>query len=292
MLEDCINPFNIDKRARHFSLAFLCLDDSLPVACPLHPLLQDMPVAQPLSWDSFELFIEIFSTSLLHLPRGEDHPQQSDCRHPRKSWHHSEGLHSYCEGPRGTLRRDFNHINVELSLLGGLGAWRRGSRLTKSCERERNWPPFTLSSVTYRTDQGCYTGFCYKMRSVYAHLPINVVIEENGSLVKIGNFLGKNYVSRDQKKLGVVCSVSQTQKDELILEGNNSELIDSASHNNEKQGYQKIFKCYLCCWKRINSANWLIRSKLSSYRNSKMPNDFSHLLAIFLPYICVILKLQ
>ncbi|KAB1283638.1 60S ribosomal protein L9 [Camelus dromedarius] len=78
-------------------------------------------------------------------------------------------------------------------------------------------------------DQGCYTGLLFHMRLVSAHFPITIIIQENGSFVEIRNFLDEKYIRRIQIRPGVDCAISQAQKDELILEGNNIEHVSNSA---------------------------------------------------------------
>ncbi|XP_053409560.1 60S ribosomal protein L9-like [Nycticebus coucang] len=126
------------------------------------------------------------------------------------------------KGPRGTLRRDFNHINVESSLLGKK---KKRLRVDKWWGNRKELATVrSICSQVQNMIKVVTLGFCYKMRSLYAHFPVNAV-QESESLIEIRNFLGEKYICRVRVTAGIACSISQAPKYELILERNDIELV-------------------------------------------------------------------
>lgn len=128
-------------------------------------------------------------------------------------------------GPRGTLVRKFNHAQLEIKMLG------------KRRVEVKKWFGIRKELATVRTIcshienmiVGVTRGFQYKMRSVYAHFPINVVIQDSGTLCEIRNFLGEKIIRRVKMQPGVKCVNSTAQKDEIILEGNSIEDVSKSA---------------------------------------------------------------
>ncbi|XP_015928691.1 large ribosomal subunit protein uL6 [Parasteatoda tepidariorum] len=131
----------------------------------------------------------------------------------------------HVKGPRGFLKRDFKHLQVDMELLGRdklrIRKW-FGIRKELACVR-------TVCSHIENMIKGVTQGYLYKMRSVYAHFPINITTSKEGNLVEIRNFLGEKIVRRVNMLPGVVCKNSTAQKDELLLEGNNIESVSRSA---------------------------------------------------------------
>mmetsp|Transcript_2938 Transcript_2938/g.5098 ORF Transcript_2938/g.5098 Transcript_2938/m.5098 type:complete len:202 (+) Transcript_2938:122-727(+) len=131
-------------------------------------------------------------------------------------------------GKLGTLERDFKHIMMECRLAtkeeGGdeeadippvekrvvqVDLW-FATRKQLACVR-------TVCSHIENMIVGVQQGFCYKMRFVYSHFPINVSI--SGNTVEIRNFLGERRVRKVDLLPGVKYTRSDDTKDQIELTG-------------------------------------------------------------------------
>lgn len=98
------------------------------------------------------------------------------------------------KGPRGTLTRNFKHLNLDFQLITDeegkqklrVEAW-FASRKTSAAIR-------TALSHVNNLIVGVTQGFRYKMRFVYAHFPINASITNGNTAIEIRNFLGEKKV--------------------------------------------------------------------------------------------------
>ncbi|CAM6084354.1 unnamed protein product [Calypogeia fissa] len=135
-------------------------------------------------------------------------------------------------GPRGELKRNFKHLNLDFQLIEGgkklkVDAW-FGSRKTIAAIR-------TAISHVNNLITGVTKGYRYKMRFVYAHFPINASISNEKNSIEIRNFLGEKKVRKVNMLSNVTVTRSEKVKDELVLEGNDIELVSrSAALINQK----------------------------------------------------------
>lgn len=67
------------------------------------------------------------------------------------------------------------------------------------------------------------------MRFVYAHFPINVNISKDNKNIEIRNFIGEKVVRRVDMLEGVTVVQSTTQKDELLVSGNDLEKVSQSA---------------------------------------------------------------
>ncbi|XP_078427820.1 large ribosomal subunit protein uL6-like [Wolffia australiana] len=136
------------------------------------------------------------------------------------------------EGPRGKLIRNFKHLNLDFQLIENgkklkVDAW-FGTRRTMAAIR-------TAISHVQNLITGVTKGYRYKMRLVYAHFPINASITGDAKAIEIRNFLGEKRVRKIDMLEGVKIIRSEKVKDELVLDGNDIELVSrSAALINQK----------------------------------------------------------
>ncbi|KAL9240239.1 hypothetical protein vseg_014483 [Gypsophila vaccaria] len=139
------------------------------------------------------------------------------------------------EGPRGKLVRNFKHLNLDFELT----TTQEGKKILKIdswfSKRKTTAAIRTAISHIQNLITGVTKGYRYKMRLVYAHFPINASITNSSQAIEIRNFLGEKRVRKVDMLDGVSILRSEKVKDELVLDGNDIELVSrSAALINQK----------------------------------------------------------
>jgi large subunit ribosomal protein L9e len=119
---------------------------------------------------------------------------------------------------------DFKHITVDMFLIEEDGE----KKLKVEYHSARRKQLASLRTVITHVKNlitGVTKGFEYKLRLVYAHFPININIEQKGTIVEIRNFLGEKRVRVVKMLPGCTIARSEGVKDELIVQGNSIENV-------------------------------------------------------------------
>ncbi|KAK0529333.1 60S ribosomal protein L9B [Tilletia horrida] len=140
--------------------------------------------------------------------------------------------HSGCgaqsNGQRFSSAADVRHMQMDIRLIKGpkgqklkFIVW-HGGRKHVACLR-------TAKAVFANMITGVTVGFQYKMRAVYAHFPINIIVAGDGRSAEIRNFLGEKRVRNVQMRKGVTISEDKAQKDQVLVEGNDIEEVSQSA---------------------------------------------------------------
>jgi len=137
------------------------------------------------------------------------------------------------KGPRGTLSRDLSHMRVDLRVekAGETSVVKAelwfGNRLGLAGLR-------TMLTHVNNMIIGVTKGYLFKMKYVYAHFPINLVVSSDNKVVEVKNYLG-------EKLERVVTMVGDTTaklskdidgtKDEITIQGSSLDAVSQSCAN-------------------------------------------------------------
>ncbi|XP_067943976.1 large ribosomal subunit protein uL6-like [Watersipora subatra] len=128
------------------------------------------------------------------------------------------------KGPRGVLTRNFKHLQIDIELIS-----KNQIKVEKWFSNRKELAAVnTVCSHIQNMFTGVIKGYRYKMKSVYAHFPINIAISEQGKKVEIRNFLGEKYTRVVMMPDGVTAA-SSGLKDEYQIDGNDIEAVSQAA---------------------------------------------------------------
>jgi large subunit ribosomal protein L9e len=132
-------------------------------------------------------------------------------------------------GPRGTLTRDLSHLALDMYITKD----EDGQSILKvdchSGKKIKLAQIRTACSHVQNMITGVTLGFKTMMRLVYAHFPININVTKGGECVEIRNFLGEKRVRVVNMLAGCKIERSEAVKDELVISGNDIELVNRSA---------------------------------------------------------------
>ena len=138
--------------------------------------------------------------------------------------------HVTVSGKRGTLEKDFRHLNCDLYKVKDEDSGTVKLRVDLWFGKGKSLAVLrTMITHVHNMIVGVNKGFRYKMRMVYAHFPINIAISDNYDAIDIRNFLGEKRNRHVDMLPGVTVYRDESTKDQLLLEGNDVELVSRSA---------------------------------------------------------------
>lgn len=123
-------------------------------------------------------------------------------------------------GKRGTLKRDFKHLALDIK------ATKRSVHVTKFFGIRKELAAVrTVCSHIENMIKGVQYGYEYKLNTLHAHFPINVIVPAGGNKVSIKNYLGEKTTRNITMAPGVKAIGGGGGSDTLLIQGNDIEAV-------------------------------------------------------------------
>lgn len=125
-------------------------------------------------------------------------------------------------------KQNLKHMNMEMRVIKSpkgdkvkFAIWHGGRKHVAQLR--------TAKAAVANMIKGLLVGWQYKMRAVYAHFPINIIIAGDAQSAEVRNFLGCKQVFRVSMRKGVTIKEDKTAKDTVLVEGNDLDEVSQSA---------------------------------------------------------------
>lgn len=142
------------------------------------------------------------------------------------------------KGPKGSLSEDLSHLPVDFEVAG-----KRLLVTPRQLTKRSIAKTGTGAAHVKNMIKGVTKGFTYKLKTVYAHFPVTVKVNEKEKKVVIENFTGEK-TPRVTKIIGD--TKVKVSGEEILVQGNKLEDVSQTASNLEtgtriKEKDQRVF---------------------------------------------------
>src|SRR5437667_2110516 len=134
-----------------------------------------------------------------------------------------EGRTVKVKGPLGSLQEDLSHLPVSINVNGNK------VRFETTWPRKREIGMLGTAAAHIRNMiRGVTKGYRYNLRTVYAHFPVTVKVDEKAKVLKVENFTGEKTPRSAQILDGVKVAV---KGDDITVEGIDIKAVSQTAAN-------------------------------------------------------------